>query len=260
MLKLMKYEFRKWRVTLLALLGGLAVLEIGFIAGLKLNRPGLMTICLSLIALLTFAAFAYLVIAGIAGYSQELREKCGYLIFMDPVRSISIVLSKLLFIALISLAATALFGAAGYLDMRALLDKLNLDAHTLESLNAMMRFGLKTDATVEQILQMAGFSAASVILEVLLTMCTAYLAITLSATLLQNKKGFLKGLISFALFGVLSWGSSWLAQKLLYERVTLGATVGEFRATLGWSLLLNLALCALFAGASAWLLDHKVDL
>ena len=260
MLKLMKYEFRKWRVTLLALLVGLVGLELGFIAGVKLEKPQLMAVCLSLIMLLTFAAFAYLVIAGIAGYSQELREKCGYLIFMAPVRSISIVLSKLLFIALVALAATALFGAAGWLDARYLLSKANLDAQTLDSLNAILRFGLKTDATVQQILQMAGFSAASVLLELLLTMCTAYLAITLSATLLQNKKGFLKGLISIVLFVVLSWGSSWLAQKLLYERVALGTTLEEVRATLGWSLLLNFALCALFAGVSAWLLDHKVDL
>ncbi len=245
MLKLMKYELRKWRTTLLALLVGLVALELGFIAGQKLNKPELMTICLSLIVLLTFAAFAYLVIAGIASYSQELREKCGYLVFMAPVHPVSIVASKLLFIALMALAATAL---------------LDLDARTLDSLNAMMRFGLKTDATVQQILQMAGFAAASVLLEVLLTMCTAYLAITLSATLLQNKKGFLKGLISFALFVALSWGSSWLAQKLLYERIKLGAEINEFQAVFGGSLLLNFVLCAIFAGASAWLLDKKVDM
>ena len=256
MLKLMKYELRKWRTTLLALLVGLVALELGFIAGQKLNKPELMTICLSLIVLLTFAAFAYLVIAGIASYSQELREKCGYLVFMAPVHPVSIVASKLLFIALMALAATALFGTAG----RFLLDKLDLDARTLDSLNAMMRFGLKTDATVQQILQMAGFAAASVLLEVLLTMCTAYLAITLSATLLQNKKGFLKGLISFALFVALSWGSSWLAQKLLYERIKLGAEINEFQAVFGGSLLLNFVLCAIFAGASAWLLDKKVDM
>ena len=80
----------------------------------------------------------------------------------------------------------------------------------------------KTNATVQQILQQAGFWTLTVLIEVLLTMCTAYLAITLSATLLQNKKGFLKGLISILLFVALSWGSSWLAQKLLYERVALG--------------------------------------
>ena len=260
MLKLMKYEFRKWRVTLLALLAGLAGLELGFIAGVKLEKPQLMIVCLSLIMVLTFAAFAYLVIAGIAGYSQELREKCGYLIFMAPVRSISIVLSKLLFIALVALAATALFGTAGWLDARYLLARSHLDAQTLDSLNAMLRFGLKTDATVQQILQMAGFSAASVLLEVLLTMCTAYLAITLSATLLQNKKGFLRGLISVVLFVALSWGSGWLAQKLLYNKVAIDATFEQMRGVIGWSLLLNAVLCALFVAASAWLLDRKVNL
>ena len=260
MLKLIKYEFRKWRNPLLALLAGLAALEVGFIAGLKLDKPQLMTVCLSLIAVLTFAAFAALVIAGIAGYSQELRQKSGYLIFMAPVSAIGVVLAKLLFIALVSLAATALFGAACYFDFRALLDKLNLDASTLESLNAMMRFGLKTDATIQQVMQMAGFSAATVLLEVLLTMCTAYLAITLSATLMQTQKGFLRALVSILLFVALSWGSSWLAGKLLYTRVEFGATVGEFKAVLGYSLLLNLALCAVFAGVSAWLLDRKVNL
>ena len=260
MLKLMKYELRKWRTTLLALLVGLVALELGFIAGQKLNKPELMTICLSLIVLLTFAAFAYLVIAGIASYSQELREKCGYLVFMAPVHPVSIVASKLLFIALMALAATALFGTAGYLDFRFLLDKLDLDARTLDSLNAMMRFGLKTDATVQQILQMAGFAAASVLLEVLLTMCTAYLAITLSATLLQNKKGFIRGLVSLVLFVLLTWGGSWLSQKLFYDGVAAEITFEQMKRVLGWSALFNAALCAIFTAASAWLLERKVNL
>ena len=38
MFKLMKYEFRKWRTTLLALGGGLVALEAGFIFGQMTNR------------------------------------------------------------------------------------------------------------------------------------------------------------------------------------------------------------------------------
>lgn len=262
MLKLMKYELRKWRVTLLALLAGLAGLEVGFIAGLSLDKTGLMTVCLSLIVMLTFAAFAYLMIAGVASYSQELREKSGYLIFMTPVRPLGIVLSKLLFIALASLAAMALFGTAAYLDLRHLIYKLDVDPDMLNQMNMLLRFGLKTNATVQQILQMAAFSALSVLLEVLMTMCTAYLAITLSATLLQNKKGFVRGLISFALFVALTWGSSWLTQKLFPVDISDVGTVGAGQLTgvLGWSALLNFAFCAVFCVASAWLLDRKVDL
>ena len=205
MFKLMKYEFRKWRTTLLALVAGLAALEIGFVAGRAMNKTGLMTVCLVLISILTFAAFAYLVIAGIASYSLELRDKSGFLIFMTPVRPIGIVLSKLVFIALAALAAMALFGTAAYLDFRFLIRRLDLDPETLDQLNMLLRFGLKSNATVQQILQMVGFFAVTSLVQILLTMCTAYLSITLSATLLQNKKGFLRGLISFALFVALSW-------------------------------------------------------
>ena len=260
MLKLIKYEFRKWRTTLLALVAGLVALEVGFVIGVSMDKTGLMSVCLSLITVLTFAAFAYLLIAGIASYSQELREKSGYLIFMTPVGSLGVVLSKLLFIALTAVAAMALFGAAAYFDFRYLIGKLDLDAKTMDQINALLRFGLKTNATAQQIVRMAGFSMVSALLEVLMTMCTAYLAITLSATLLQNKKGFLRGFISFALFVALTWGCNWLAQKLVYDRVAMDASLSEFATMIGWSAAFNFVFCALFAGASAWLLDRKVDL
>ena len=260
MLKLMKYEFRKWRTALLAMVGGLAALEIGFLAGLTLNKTGMMSVCLILIAILTFASFACIVIAGIASYSQDLREKSGYLLFMVPVPTLGVVLSKLLFIAVTALAATAMFGAASYFDFRYLIYKLDVDPQTLDQLNMVLRFGLKTNATVQQVVQMAGFFAVTILLEVLMTMCTAYLSITLSATLLQNKKGFLRGCISLALFIGLSWGDSWLSQKLFYGGMEIDASFDQMRILLGWSCLTNFAFCAIFTCASAWLLDHKVNL
>ncbi len=262
MLKLLKYEFRKMRTNLLALLVGLAALEAGFIAGVVMERAGVMTVCLTLISILTFAAFVYLILAGIASYSLELRDKSGYLIFMTPVKPLGIVLSKLAFIALASLTAMALFGAAAYFDFRYLIGKLNLDPQTLDQLNMMLRFGLKTNATVQQILRMVAFGALTVLLEVLVTMCTAYLSITLAATLLQNKKGFIRGLISFSLFIALSWGANWLTTKLMsnYWNDVAASLESQLTHTVGISVLLNAAFCALFAGVSAWLLDRKVNL
>ena len=260
MFKLMKYEFRKMRATLLAMLGALAALEIGFIAGLKLEKSGLMAVCITLISILVFVVYAYIILAGMASYSRELKEKSGYLIFMTPVRPVGIVLSKLIFTALASLAATAVFGLVAYLDFRYLLDRANIDPDVLDQVNMLLRFGLNSNATVFQILRTALFYALTVLIEVMLTMCCAYLAITLSATLLQNKKGFLRGLISLLLFGLLTWGGNWLSQKLFYEGVTVSASLEEFKHALGWSLLLNAGLCAVFTAASAWLLDHKVNL
>ena len=91
-------------------------------------------------------------------------------------------------------------------------------------------------------------------------MCTAYLAITLGATLLQNKRGFLRGLISFALFAALSWGSGWLVQRLITGRLGLDASAAQLQGLLGRLALADLALCAVFTGCSALLLDKKLDL
>ena len=260
MLKLMKYEFRKLRTTLLIMVGALAALEVGFIAGVRLDKTGLTAVCITLISILVFVVYAYILLAGMASYSRELKEKSGYLIFMTPVSPLGIVLSKLIFTALASLAATAVFGLTAYLDFRYLLNRANIDPDILNQVNMLLRFGLNANADVFQILRTILFYAATVLIEVMLTMCTAYLAITLSATLLQNKKGFLRGFVSLVLFAALTWGGTWLSQKLFYDQVAISASFEEFKRVLGWSLLLNAGLCAAFTAASAWLLDRKVNL
>lgn len=261
MLKLMKYEFRKLRTTLLCLLGALVALEVLFVVGINADKGNLVGISLALLSLLAFLVYAYIILAGMASYSRELKEKSGYLIFMAPVSPLGVVLSKLLFTALAALAATALFGLAAYLDYAHLMRRLNVDETLVDQINYFLRMATgNAGLSVRGIGSMALFTTATILIEVLLTMCTAYLAITLSATLLQNKKGFLRGLISLALFLALTWGCNWLAQKLLYDRVEIDATLSQLTATLGWSFLLNAVLCALFAGVSAWLLDRKVNL
>ena len=260
MLKLMKYEFRKMRLTLLAMLGALVALEIGFIAGIHLEKNGLIAVCIALISILVFVVYAYIILAGMASYSRELKEKSGYLIFMTPVSPLGIVLSKLLFTTLASLVATATFGLAAYLDFRYLVDRANLDANTLDQVNMLLRFGLNANADIFQILRTVLFYTATVLIEIMVTMCSAYLAITLSATLLQNKKGFIRGFVSLVLFALLTWGGNWVSQKLFYDGVSTGITFEQMKRVLGWSALFNAALCAIFTFASAWLLDKKVNL
>ena len=257
MLKLMKYEFRKLRNTLLIMLAALAALEIGFLVGEAMEKTGLMTVSLVLISVLVFLVYAFIILAGMASYSRELKEKSGYLVFMVPVRPIGVVLSKLVFTAV---AASAVFGAVAYFDFRYLIDKMDIDPDVMNQINMLLRFGLKANANVMQILRMAGFYALTMLIEILLTMCTAYLAITLSATMLQNKKGFLRAMISLVLFVALTWGANWLVQRLIYDRVALDTPFAEMTGTIAWSLLFNLALSAAFVGASAWLLDHRVNL
>ena len=260
MLKLMKYEFRKMRATLLILLGAAVALEVGFLAGQTLHKNTMMAVCLGLITFLTFLVYAYILLAGMASYSRELKEKSGYLIFMAPVRPIGVVVSKLLFTALAAIVATVIFGAIAFLDYRMLIRRMNIDPGITQQINMLLRFGLNADAGIEQILGMAAFYTVTVLVEIMSTMCTAYLAITLSATLLQHKKGFLRALISLALFVALNWGLGWVTQKLVYNRVAVDTPFTQMTGLIAWAVGLNAVFCALFGGAAAWLLDRKVNL
>ena len=260
MLKLMKYEFRKMRTTLLAMLAGLIALQIGFVVGTHTDNNTVVIVCLSLITLLTSLVYAYIILAGMASYSRELKDKSGYLIFMTPVSPLGIVLSKLLFTALAALVATATFGVAAFLDFRYIFQQANISKETMDQINMLLRFGLNANADLLQIVRIVMYYVCTVLIEVLLTMCTAYLAITLSATLLQNKKGFVRALISLLLFVGLTWGCSWVAQKLIYANATIDKDLKQLSGYLGWSLLLNAGFCAVFTGTSAWLLDKKVNL
>ena len=241
MLKLMKYEFRKMRTTLLAMLAGLIALQIGFVVGTHTDNNTVVIVCLSLITLLTSLVYAYM-------------------IFMTPVSPLGVVISKLLFTALAALVATATFGVAAFLDFRYIFQQANISKETMDQINMLLRFGLNANADLLQIVRIVMYYVCTVLIEVLLTMCTAYLAITLSATMLQNKKGFVRALISLVLFVGLTWGCSWVAQKLIYANATIDKDLKQLSGYVGWSLLLNAGFCAVFTGASAWLLDKKVNL
>ena len=130
----------------------------------------------------------------------------------------------------------------------------------MTQINLILRFGLNAGADLWQILRVALYYVVSILIQVMLTMCTAYLATTVSATLLQNRKGFLRVLISITLFILLSWLCGWTAGKLLYNRIDVNATVEQLMGIIGWAALFDLAFSAVYIAASGWLLEKKVNL
>ena len=268
MLKLMKYEFRKMRTTLLVLMLILVALEGMFILGRHLDKDRWVLTSVVLLTMLAFATYGYILVAGIASYSRELGDRTGYLAFMTPTRPIGIVLSKLVFTLLAGTAVTALFAAAAFLDYSQLARTLNLDESMLNQINLSLKFMFgDMTVTVNSIAQALGFTVLSALIEVGLSICTAYLAITVSATLLQNRRGFLRGLVSVLLFIGLSWGASWLSNKVI-ELVprfwpvhsVASMDVKTLFRQIWVSLGLHLILGGIFAVVSASLLKRKVSL
>ena len=254
MLKLMKYEFRKMRTMLLIMLGALVLLEAGFLIGDRIDDYRVAGICLGLLTALVFAVYVYILIAGITSYSREINDKNGYLTFMVPVSPMGIVVSKLLFTVLAALAITALFGGAVYYDYARLFKGIDMTADDLRQLDfafSMFTGSMGANVSLTKVILTLAFEAGTVLIEIILTMCTAYLAITLSATLLQNKKGFLRILVSVLLFVALNYVSS--AVSGLVVREAMPETTEELLGMLGTQAAVHFAFAAVFAGATAWL-------
>lgn len=259
MLKLMKYEFRKLRLTLGIMLGVLAALEIAFIVGNAIHNDALVGVSLGLMAPLGFAVFLYILVAGIASYSRELNSKTGYLAFMTPVSPAGIVASKLVFVIAAAFIVAALFGAVLYFDIVQLLRGMNFDPRLYRQAGQFIDSFLGEQGTsLAEIAHAIVSGAASVVIGIMTVTCTAYLAITLSATLLENRRGFIKGLLSVVFFFTLQYAASFVTDRLIGD--SQAQSMAEVAGYLGRSLAMQLGFCALYGGAAALLLDRRVSL
>ena len=88
-------------------------------------------------------------------------------------------------------------------------------------------------------------------------MGVAYLAITISATVLNSRRG--RGFLSFALFCAIVYGLSFISGLYVYNALETGFAVSYARLLLP-SLLQSALVVAISAILSAWLLKKHVSL
>lgn len=254
MLKLMKYEFRKNRAGLLVMLGIAAGLYALAPLGRALDNGGLMILSVVLLFIYAFAAYVYVLVRGITAYSGELRGRSGYLLMLVPRSTMSILFGKLLF----TLAFGLLMMAVSSLALMASGSILLGEIYELKGILDTLRF-LLTQAEIDPAMlgNVTLFFVAAVATSVLAVVAMGYLAVTLSATLLQS--GRLKGLASFALFIALSALTGWL-QNLITPDVEMFATLAEMLRAVLPVILLDAALTCAYTAASAVLLKKRVSL
>lgn len=261
MFRLMKYEFRKMRTTLLIMLLILVATQIGFTVGIMAEKDGITAVSLLLVTILAAVVYAYVMISGIVSYSRELKDRTGYLIFMAPVRPISIVASKLLSTVLIAVAAVVLFGGCAVLDYRYMLKLAGFTRADWAELSISFRMMFaETGLTLTQVVLMGVYMVISMLFEIITTLCTAYLAMTLSATVMNNRKSFFRGLVSFGLFTVLTLAIGWVCSELLALAPDKVTDAEALMNLLGIAALFSAAVSVLFAFISAALLKRRVSL
>ena len=96
MLKMMKYEYRRGIFPLLVVITALAAAELLFVIGIFAEKNLLAGLGITFLMLGGFASFMFVLIYGVIIYSQDLKNKTGYMVFMTPLSNYKIIGAKLL--------------------------------------------------------------------------------------------------------------------------------------------------------------------
>lgn len=254
MLKLLKYEYRKnmvpYVILIVAFFALYAYSAISIISKSKENTAiGMMLFCVGM-----FVGIIYIMILAIETYSKELSSRTSYMIFMTPNSTYKIVGAKIFATFLASIVFTFV-----YLLMFYSLYKIFIAS--FPEVEAFQNI-------INQIMPMYGFSQLNVVATVVVStivmwmsiftvVCIAYLAITLSRTLLSNKSG--KGFLSFIFFLVIAVVYNLISNaipKLELGNDTIMANIFSY----GPSYVLDIVIIALCIIGTAQLLDKKISL
>lgn len=195
MLKLIKYEYRRNISGILVMLGLILAAQGYFLWGVAKMSMEHVTVAASLLMTLTGVAVSVVLLYSVSLYSKELNAKTSYLTFMTPNSSAKILGAKLLATLLLGLAYAALLGGClvwDFTTMRRLFPEIQFVQAMLDALL------IQANTNLSELLVVISSFAVDFLVNFYATVVIAYLAITISATALQNKR--FKGLLSLILF------------------------------------------------------------
>ena len=254
MLNLMKYEFRKDRNILLAMGGGLLLLELFYFYGLIVKDDNKAAVGIALLVTSVSVCFFGVFVLAVINYSRELNSKSSYLIFMTPNSSYTVIFSKMLSILVIGAAIAAVIVLLAILDLQ-LLTMVFPNIGTLgEMLNDFLK-SLGVPVITLPFVLLSGLITFLVFF--FASVAVVYLSVTLSATFLQNSK--LKSILSVGLFLLISFLQTKIMDllPLLYDPPM---NIQEAILSVLPSTAFNLALLIVCIFACGELLEKKVSL
>lgn len=244
--KLMKYEFRKTRMTRLIMIFLAVISQILYLSGLFLKwDSGSLWGTILLIIIGTFGII-YIGIESILILSKDINTKQSYMLFMTPKNSFQILGAKVLVNMISMIAAGIIFALMLTADAHIAMLKLHGLNAFLDNLNLILNTMFDNLPTWQEFT----FTAVSFLLNWFMTITIGYLAVVLSATILAGKR--FNGIISFILFILISWASAFIL-----ETVPLPSTQTA-------AYLLETGLILLFSAGfyflSGWILERRMSL
>ncbi len=249
--KLIKYEFKKQMLSKI-IVGVLALIcQLVMLVGVFADKPDWGALGFGGMTLLAFAALFYFSFETVVTYSNDLKTKQSYMLFLVPRNMYQVVGAKMI-------TTIAQIFVAGIAFMALLLGNLFLvsarDGEIEEFIKLMKMFiefvsGVNVDVTT------VVYVICSMLVVWIEFVLMAMLAITLSTTLFANKR--YKGVISFGIYigleFVLGKIADWVSNGVMSgEVLTLNAMAWVYMGVY----VVAMVLC--FFG-TAWLLDKKIS-
>ncbi len=205
MIRLMKYEYRRNLAGIIAMLAAILLAQCYFLFSVLREDAYMALGATMLLAFVSFLSVLGMLIFSVALYSRELGTKASYLTFMTPNSMPKILGAKLVAAFLLGVLFAAIISVFAIWDTRLMVKSFP----DLEFVRVLAeQFAVMADMTLATIMTNIMAVAIEFVINFLAIVMVAYLAITLSATALQNRR--LKGIVSFILFVglivLLEWG------------------------------------------------------
>lgn len=250
--KLIKYEFRKQLMSKLVVGIVIVALQVLYLAGVIVRNGDWAAIGLGGTMIVAMISLLYFSFESIVTYSNDLKTKQSYMLFLTPRNMFQIVGAKLITTILQIFVCGCAFAAIGIGDVFLLCAR---EGEVKTFLDAMKEF-FHLFTGVEIRLSEVIYVILMLLIAWLFFIAMAMFAITLSTTLLSNWK--FKGVASVAIF----FGLDWLVAKVVNLVTPTGFLESEYLVvnTEAWAFIgiytVALALC--YVG-TALLLDKKVS-
>ena len=211
MLKLIKYEFRKTLVPIAILAALVLGSEVYAFCSTVFHSETHMVISTVIMILIALAGTLIIFFAAIQSYQRELHSKSSYLLFMTPNSSYKIIGSKILTTLITALTVTVEACIFTYFDVFVMIREYLYDAYTQE-MDILAELSRIFNYSPSEFLVSVLVFIITFWLSVVTSICIAYLAITLSMTLLSNSKAnvFVSIVFFFVLTGIINWISGLL--------------------------------------------------
>ncbi|MCR5147350.1 MAG: hypothetical protein K6C35_00085 [Eubacterium sp.] len=134
MLKTMKYEIIRNKMTLFILGSVIGAAELVFLFGLITDKRSTIGLGIALLVFGTSIVYFSIWLLGIMSFSHDLRDKTGYMVFLTPISPYKIIFSKILVGLFELILAAVLFIILASIDIKILLDKFGASAEVFDAI------------------------------------------------------------------------------------------------------------------------------